>query len=383
MINNLKRTQPLRPSKIGQFLKCPLRYVFETERPNVTHLNPNPYVYLGISFHNSIETFWGNHLISAKEIRNWIKEEFQRQVQKELLNVTKWILEKYNHELLISQSLLNDATRLAYQQIRNAPSVISNSTERNLTLDLKSSAVEQRIINEDQDIAGRADLIEIAKDRITVVDFKLGLTVSEDGQPDPVYVMQLATYALALHDQNPDKNFHLELRSPKRTVSIEFNRQLKEQVSQLIKRMKEVLPKDQLLNFEDLSTPGEHCKKCSYRPSCPSYIGRLKTEGSKISNFISEFDVYGEVQSVKSQDDLYSIEIFESISKNKIQILRIPKSLVNEDVREGEKIYFFDLSTPEVIGKGVFIANFQVINSQDIANSAFSFVLKRDLTILN
>ena len=381
MINNLKRTQPLRPSKIGQFLKCPLRYVFETERPNVPKLNSNPYVYLGISFHNSIEKYWGNHLISAKEIRNWIKDEFQRQVQKDLANVTKWLLEKYSTDSLITQSLINDTTRLAYQQIRNGPSILPTSAERNETIDLKSSNIEQRIINEDLDIAGRADLIEIAKDSVTVVDFKLGLSISEDGQPDPVYVMQLATYALALLDQNPDKNFHLELRSPKRTISIEFSRQLKLEVSKLVERMKEVLPKNQLLTVEDLSTPGEYCKKCNYRPSCPSYIERLKIEGKKINNFISDFDVYGEVQSVKSEDDLYSIEVYESISNNKIQILRLPKSLVKEEIKKGEKIYFFDLSTPEVIGKGIFIANFQVVNDQDIANSAFSFALKRELDI--
>lgn len=378
MTMKLKRNQPLRPSKIGHFLNCPLCYVFETERPNLLRLNPNPFVYLGISFHNSIEKFWGDHLISPKEIRSWIKEEFLKQAKKESINVTNWTLEKRNDISPITQSLLNDATRLAYQQIRSSPPSSPIAIERNTTYEYKSARVEQRIVNDDIDVAGRADLIEIAKNKVTVVDFKLGLSISENGDPDPVYVMQLATYALALEAENSDKEFTLELRSPKRIISINFNRQLKEEVSKLIKRMREVLPRDIELNEADLSNPGEHCKKCSYRPSCNSYIERMNKQGPKAFNFISEFDVCGQINSVKFEEDLYSLEVIESVSKNKVQILRIPDLLINEEPRKGELIYFFDLNTPEVVGKGNFIANFEVVNSQDMSNSAFSFVLKRE-----
>jgi len=374
----LKRTQPLRPSKIGQFLNCPLCYLFETERPPVLHLSPNPFVYLGIAFHNSIEKFWGDRLISPKEIRSWINNEFLKQATKESANVTNWVLEKFDSITPIKQSLLNDATRLAYQQIRSSQTPSSNLIEKNTTYEFKSTSVEERITNEDIDVAGRADLIETAQNKVTIVDFKLGLAISEDGEPDPVYVMQLATYALALQEKNPDKKFNLELRSPKRTISIEFNRKLQDEVSSLIQRMRKILPRDVELSTEELSKPGEHCKKCGYRPSCNSYIQRLNAQGSKANNFISEFDIFGEINVVKVEDELYSVEVTELVSKNRIQILRIPNFLFKEAPKKGEFIYFFELKTPEVIGKGNFIANFEVINSQDISNSAFSFVLKRE-----
>jgi hypothetical protein len=104
----------------------------------------------------------------------------------------------------------------------------------------------------------------------------------------------------------------------------------------------------------------------------------MNKQGPKAFNFISEFDVCGQINSVKFEEDLYSLEVIESVSKNKVQILRIPDLLINEEPRKGELIYFFDLNTPEVVGKGNFIANFEVVNSQDMSNSAFSFVLKRE-----
>ena len=74
----VSRTQPIRPSKIGLFNNCPLRYVFETERPEFGNLPPGPQVYLGIAFHGAIENFWGQSSIKGIDIRDWIRAEFGR-----------------------------------------------------------------------------------------------------------------------------------------------------------------------------------------------------------------------------------------------------------------------------------------------------------------
>lgn len=368
----LKRTQPFRPSKIGLFSDCPLRYIFETERPEPGGLLPGPQVYLGIAFHNAIEYFWGQTAVKGTSVRDWIRSEFGRRLIAEDRGLCQWLYERDGIDALIAPSLVSDAARLAQQQVALSEYL---SPKGGMSYTEKGQAifgVERRMFSEKFDLAGRTDLVEMDGDRVCVVDFKLGLSLDESGEPKHEYLLQLAAYALIVKEVLGDVGVSLELRSPKKTFRREFDQMLKTKILDTLKDMQRMLPREILLDQAALARKGAHCLSCGYRPICSNYQTRLLNSQAIDADFVSPLDVSGTVISVTLDGDLASVLLKAEPDLRRVNIAGIPREMIVDGLKPGDDWTAFSLGTPEVRGKGNYIANFHLLDLVNPRQSAFA-----------
>jgi CRISPR/Cas system-associated exonuclease Cas4 (RecB family) len=381
-ITPLSRTQPLRPSKIGLFCYCPLRYVYETERPDPGGLPSGPQVYLGIAFHNAIENFWGQTSIKGTEIREWIRSEFGKKVALEDKGLCKWLYCREGIDGLIAPSLVSDASRLAQQQVAASEPDALLTTLHHTCNTQSILGVERRLISNELDLAGRADLIEQQGDSICIVDFKLGLALDELGQPKHEYLLQLAAYALIVRQQMGGNDFVLELRSPRKIYRNNFDTLLEGEILNVIEKMQVVLPRMKALEQSALANEGEHCLSCGYRFMCSNYLNRLSSNNLNDAKFISTQDVQGQVISVTRNNDFVSVLLSAKPDSRRVHISGIPITLLEAEIKPGDELSALSLRTPEALGKGNYIANFHVFNEVNPRQSAFSskFLLNKKLS---
>ena len=368
----VSRTQPIRPSKIGLFYNCPLRYVFETERPEFGGLPPGPQVYLGIAFHGAIENFWGQPLTKGIDIREWIRAEFGKLILADQKSFCRWLYLRDGIDGLISPSLVSDASRLAQQQV----SASAHGKFKNTSIYDENPqsifGVERRLVSEVLDLAGRADLIEKRDDGVSVVDFKLGLALTDSGEPRSEYLLQLAAYALIVKEQLGNVDLFLELRSPKKLIRHQFDDVLEANVLQMIKKMHFTLPRSKALDQLEIAQKGEHCLTCGYRSQCSNYLTRLSTSQAIEDDFVSPLDVRGKVISITQEDSLLSILLSANPDARRVLITGIPISIINGQLKQGDDLLALSLRTPEVQGKGNYIANFHLFDCVNPRQSAFS-----------
>jgi CRISPR/Cas system-associated exonuclease Cas4 (RecB family) len=372
IITPLARTQPLRPSKIGLYYSCPLRYIYETERPDPGGLPPGPQVYLGIAFHNAIENFWGQPSIKGIEVREWIRSEFGEKIVNEDSGLCKWL---YGHEGIdgvIAPSLVSDASRLAQKQIAASEqgTLIDTSARSNRGQGI--FGVEKRLISDTLDLAGRADLIEKEGDTICIVDFKLGLPLNEIGEPKKEYLLQLAAYALILKEQLGKVEINLELRSPKKTHRYAFDALLEGEILKTIKSMSTALPPLKALDPSKIAHKGEHCLSCGYRYMCDNYLDRLSSSHLIDDDFVSSQDVQGTVISATNNNGIVTLLLSAKSDSRRVRISGIPIGLLGGQIKPGDEVLALSLRTPEALGKGNYIANFHVLNDVNPRQSAFS-----------
>ena len=378
----LKRTQPLRPSKIGLFSVCPLRYIFETERPEPGGLLPGPQVYLGIAFHNAIENFWGQSLVKGTIVREWIRSEFGKKLTAEDRGLCQWLYNREGIDALISPSLVSDASRLAQQQVALSGYVPLRGGVPHAENGQAIFGVERRVFSEKLDLAGRTDLVEMDGDRVSVVDFKLGFSLDESGEPKHEYLLQLAAYALIVKEVLGDISVSLELRSPKKTFRREFDLKLESKILDMLKTMRDTLPLEKPLDQTILAREGEHCLACGYRPVCSNYQNRLAHSQAIDDDFVSPLDVCGEVISVTSDGDMASVLLRAEPDLRRVYITGIPREMIEDGVRPGDYWAAYSLGTPEVRGKGNYIANFHLLDLVNFRQSAFSCKIVKSRNVL-
>lgn len=370
---SLRRTQPFRPSKIGLFLSCPLRYILETERFGYSSLSPGPQVYLGIAFHGAIEHFWGQADVKGVQIREWIREEFGKKVIAEDRGLCQWLYSREGIDAVIAPSLVSDASRLAHQQVAASKSPALRVASQNAEGKSQSIfGIERRLSSDTLDLAGRADLIERTDECVCVVDFKLGLPLTESGEPKPEYLLQLASYALIVREQLGDVSVSLELRSPKRTSWHAFDQSLESSISETIRVMRAKLPRETALDPAAIAQAGEHCLSCGYRHLCGNYQNRLSATSSEDTKFVSPHDVQGTVISVSEANGIVSVLLRASPDSRRVNISGIPADLLDNQLKTGDSLVAFSLATPEVRGKGNYIANFHIWDQAHPRQSAFT-----------
>lgn len=368
----LERTQPIRPSKIGLFLACPLRYVFETERPKPGGLPPGPHTYLGTAFHAAIEHFWNQPEIRAIEIRDWIQTEFARRISAQDNGLCKWLLSSENIDAVISPSLVNDSSRLAHKQIAASQKQIKKNTLHYEDTEKSIFGIERRLTSKVLDLDGRADLVEKYGGNVHVVDFKLGSILTESNELKPEYLLQLAAYALIVKERLGEINIILELRNPKSNSRYDFDSRLENIALKTILEINSILPKNTILNSASIARMGEHCLSCSYRTMCVNYCNRLTCKSAQEDQFVSLFDINGTVISVTADQTTASVILSAKPDSRRIKISDIPIFMMEQLLKPGDEVYFFSLETSEVKGKGNYIANFHVLDRLNFRKSAFS-----------
>jgi CRISPR/Cas system-associated exonuclease Cas4 (RecB family) len=367
-IRSLIRSRPASPSKLGSFLECPLQFLLGTDRALSARLPPHPLALLGSAAHKVIEQATFGSRPSGIEVVNLVKQQFESLINSAPDCLLKWIYERDGIAGVLPASQITSAARLVYQSLP--------------TEGRSAEYIDHRVWREESfsctelDMAGWPDFVQQKGDSIHVVDYKLGLGRDNEDKPNPKYILQIAAYGLLAKKSTGVKNVTLELRAPADLWLGNLTDELEEKVQQVSNQLKKTVPRNKPLDPLQLSTPGEHCKKCSVRSSCSAYLQRLEKWTDKTDETLSPKDVAGMVLSVNLNREALNLVCASEARDTKITITGVVSALYAQSLSVGDDIKLFSLETTEILGRAEYVSNFHVWNSRNAKSSAFTFHIK-------
>lgn len=377
----VERTKPANPSKLGIFLACRLRYVFETERPASTVVGEHPSALLGTAVHHAAtllqRSMPNESAASLVVLEQCIGRLLAQPIRSRQL--LEWMLRQYGKNALFPRaqflSQAGFAWTLAQRQPR--PRAKGNTSPRNLVGHIPIG-LERRLASVSLDMAGRADEIYWAAfGHIRIVDFKTGAIRDRAGNPKQDYVLQLAAYGLAVREIDQSVEISLELLGKGDNWIGPLNPSIAQAALQLLAELNRALPRGNAIPASSLACIGEHCSPCAYRPSCTPYRQHLAQE-SVIDHGFYGFDICGTLADETEERGFRSMRLLLATGCA-ARISRIPAVILPAvQCISGAKVTAFGIRSLEPLRTGELPQNFSVVDLQQPRNSAFQSCFQLD-----
>ena len=370
----VERTKPANPSKLGIFLACRLRYIFETERPASKIIGNHPSALLGTAVHHAAEVLSRRMPVEPSASVAVLEQCIGRLLahagpERQLI---AWMLGQYGKNALLPRaqfiSQAGFAWALAQQLLPRRPLIAGETRYKTGRIPI---GLERRIASAALDIAGRADQIYWAAYRhIRIVDFKTGSIRDSGGGPKRNYVLQLAAYGLAVRELDPSLDITLELLGKGDQWIGSLDAQSAQAASQVLAALRTALPRGKAIPAAGLACIGEHCGPCAYRPSCPAYRKYLMQETVIDQGFFG-FDICGTLADVADENDFLAMRLLLA-QDFAARISRIPAFLLPVGkYTAGARVSAFGIRSLERVPNGSFPQNFSVVDVQHPRNSGF------------
>lgn len=371
----VERTKPASPSKLGVFMACRLRYVFETERPALKRIGDHPSALMGTAVHDAAEVLRRTLPVEASSSVSVLEQCIGRLVSHDSSSrqLIAWVLGRYGKNALLPRAQFIShagfawtlAQRLSRRRAEGAGGFTNNVAGR------IPVGRERRLASAALDIAGRADEIYWAGNgQVRIVDFKTGSIRDSEGHPKRSYVLQLAAYGLAVSELDASVDIMLELLGKGDQWIGKLDQSTVQAVSHLLADLRAALPRGRSMPATGLACIGEQCAQCAYRPSCPAYRTKLELEGVIDHGFYG-FDVCGTCIGVAEENGLYTLRL--ALRQGfAARISCVPAILLPDDksIQEGHAAVF-GIRSLEPARSGSIPQNFAVVDVQHPRNSAF------------
>lgn len=370
----VERTKPANPSKLGVFLACKLRYVFETERPAIKRVGDHPSALLGTAVHDAAEVLLRRLPSEASASVAVLEQCIGRLVghatpSRQLIS---WMLARYGKNALLPRAQFISQAGFAWVL---AQRLSRRRAEGAIELRYEAGRIptgrERRLASPALDMAGRADEIYwSAYRRIRIVDFKTGSIRDSEGNPKRNYVLQLAAYGLAIRELDPSVDITLELLGKGDQWTGALEPPIDQTAFQLLVDLRTALPRGESVPAIGLACIGEQCATCAYRPSCPAYRERLELK-SVIDHGFFGVDICGINAGFVEENGFYAMRI--SLRRGfAARISRVPSILLPAGQSiDGGKAAAFGIRSLEPARSGSFPQNFSVVDVQNPRNSAY------------
>ena len=308
----VERTKPANPSKLGIFLACRLRYVFETERPVSKRIGDHPTALLGTAVHHAAELLRRKLPVAPSDSVAVLEQCIGRLLANASLSMqlVAWMLSRYGKNALLPRAQFISQAGFAWALAQRLPPRRVEGTDgpRYKTGRIPIG-LERRLASAALDIAGRADEIYwAANGHIRIVDFKTGSIRDDGGSAKRNYVLQLAAYGLAVRELDPSVDITLELLGKADRWIEPLDASNAQPALQLLADLRSALPRGRAIPASGLACVGEHCGPCAYRPSCPSYREYLERE-NVIDHGFYGFDICGTLTGIAEENGFRAMRL--------------------------------------------------------------------------
>jgi hypothetical protein len=365
----LMRTKPVSPSRLGAFVLCPLRYLFETENQGM-RLAPSPAALRGNSVHAIVRDLAGRSLPQGAEIRS----AFIRHMTEQLNQLGTGTPVRIAFETGGLRGVLTtEQTVTACQFIRSVLSNYSIALPRQSNGSLVRSRPsflgrERKFEDLELDLEGRPDLVQQSPEGVIhIIDYKTGKVLMADGSPRTDYLTQLAAYGLLLQRATSRLPIILKLVGPTSSWSGSFTPAIEGTARELVRQVRVRLPKHQEIDLQAIAAPGAHCGACRQRMHCRSYAMALwRSEANEI---LKPSDTCGRVISIRWHDEFAEM-VLRRPSGTPAAISGIPR-LVAIGAEIGTRVAAYSLGTFDRTASAEFLTNFYMFRPDNPRSSAF------------
>ena len=369
----LARTKPVFPSKLGVHALCPLRYLYETERPALASLPRGPAAVKGIAVHALVAASKATAPVTGMALKQDLCERLCAllacgaggPIARHALSLNGLHGVYSRREVLAaSQFVMSILARYGERGFLPAHQVPGRAGGG-----WKSPFGNEAWMEDaDLDLAGRADLVYRAGDgRIHVVDFK-----SSRSRTDPIlreqHVLQLVAYALLVERKVAASSMVLELATPEGVLEIDVDDRLRGVALGAIDSVKRQFPRDVVQVPATLAITGGHCSTCAYRAACRAYLQCLSGSGGTLPAR-TWHDVAGTVAEVEDLGDVVSMVILRPAGAP-CRVDGILKQALPRNMA-GREVAAFNVGCREIAMHSHTPANFFVYRPDDPPASAY------------
>lgn len=376
---SVARTKPLAASKLSAALECPLRYLLETEKLDISSLPKSMTALLGSAIHKVCSDSIGVEVVTPAEVRQRVSDEFERLVKEH--SVAGSILVAMNLAV-ISGNLLSQAdfvrrAGIAYKtiQMRQNENRDKGSAIRNIPANAKAQrryGSEVPLRSDRLDLVGRADLIDKLDDgTIRVIEYKT-VRLVDAAEPKEEFWIQAGAYALLATELAPAPAVVLRIVTSDKVWERTLSETFKAEILALLDRVRTKIPRDKPFGSTDIASPGPSCRWCGYRQVCTVYKGWVENRWGAEDGRDLPFDVWGTVTENRGQSDtLTEIRLLDAASRH-VRIRNVPMVTVSCEICPGSRIRAFGLMANESGRGSKFPQNFYVADIDRPSFSAFS-----------
>lgn len=383
------RTKALSPSKLSIALECPLRYVFETERPSDAPLPESVASCLGTAVHAAIGALTREAVqYEVGAVRATVSAEFVRLVmsQKTAPLVLEALGVSADPANLLPASVLLDRLRVAMHALeslralrRRKPAAIADANKEFVSCDAaqgdnRQYGVEIPLSSRSLDLSGRADLIERrSSEHVRITEFKTGIVLTHGETPTHAVLIQVCAYALLQTERLPRAAIAVRVVAPNGEWERPFTHELAAETLATLQAILEQLPRDVRLHAANLASPGRVCCSCRFRPMCSSYRRWAETHWNT-GNGSLPFDTWGDLERIDPTSPRLSSIRLRDAAGRRVRIANVPTKMLS-DARAGNWLEAFGI-VPTEVGRGkAFPCNFQIADGRRSYRSAFSALL--------
>lgn len=370
------RTKPASPSALGLLELCPLAYLMQTEGLPRKTIGQHPAALLGTAVHTVTSSMITTGIPMPQDVVSTVKNEFLQMAVDPTRSspLARWMLQRYGIEGFVTRRQLVERSAYVIGLVSQLPHIATGRRADRAFNSKVPIGSERWLESENSGAAGKVDLIlRTHQGGLRIVDFKTGKIYEADGLIKRVYVLQMAVYARIVEDLEPAANLELELIGKTETWSSPFNQELRYMAETVLARLRLKLPLGREVHDEQTAVLGEHCARCSSRPSCRGYGVELsmRTLANQVTWNRGSLDVSGQVTDIRLEAGLATL-LFKDASGARARIVGIPEAIVEEaSLGVGREFHAYSLGTSEANRDGSFPRNFFVVDPALPRRSAF------------
>lgn len=372
----LVRTKLASPSALGLLELCPLAYLMQTEGLPRKTIGQHPAALLGTAVHAVTSSMIATGIPAPQDVIDTVKNEFLKMAGDPARSGTlaQWILQRYGIEGFVTRRQLVERSAYVIGLVSRLPHIATGRRANSAFDGRVPTGSERWLESKKLGAAGKVDLIlRTHQGGIRIVDFKTGKIYEENGQIKRAYILQMAVYARIVQDLEPATDLELGLIGKTETWSSPFNQELRAMAEAVIASLRLKLPLGREVHDEQTAVLGEHCTRCSSRPSCRGYGTELsrQTLANQVTWTGGSLDVSGQVTDILLEAGLATLR-FEDASGARARIVGIPEVIAEEaSLGVGREFHAYSLGTSEANRDGSFPRNFFVVDTALPGRSAF------------
>lgn len=364
----------LSPSRFADLLRCPLSVIHGLREEEL--LPPHPLAVLGGIIHDVMHAVRSRALGSQEEIENVVAEVFEERLgavetrlaaepsTRRLVSIRRAVGRTAWHHrktrLHAWASTLSDLStnRISSEGARSSSRDKRDEREGDSATIQVSTGSERPMRLPDSRLSGRPDRVERDSDGILhITDLKTGSVRDKEGQPLRYYALQVRLYGLMVERIDSDARVRLWLEGSER-VEVPWDDAVRSETEELLDTALSDLPDDLSLPADSLAREGPQCGRCRIRHRCPRYRSVAPTwwRTTSTTKPVASFDAWGTLLEVSTKDERSYEVLLRDAADRKVRISGLEAGLGIGNLRDGDRIWFFDLEPSETLPRhGVFV----------------------------
>jgi hypothetical protein len=380
-IESVVRTKPISVTALAGASECPLRTILESES-RWSRLPDPPEALLGSLVHRAIEVCGESgpeavvdHLLGVLEGPEGV---FRNDASASGESVLAEILgaSRVSAKLAAARRITETIAMAPRRAVRSGRG--SGMTQTRFHPRPIGDWREVGMSSDELQLQGRLDFLRVTDARCTLVDFKTGKALDDDGSVSSRYADQLHLYLLLARANGYGPQIRMEIAASDGRIPVPESDIRTSRLCDELKMLTSAAPLGVETDARNLARFCASCATCRFRPWCAAYLESAPSMWNEERPRVGiPFDIWGNVESVRagSPEQLFLSVLLRDAANRLVSVTGVPARFFEGPVISGVRMGFFAVRARST-GRG-HPQNFVLADPADRGASAHAALVLR------